>query len=262
MATKKTTRKTAKKSGAKKKATKKKVAKKKTSGKKASSRRSVRASGTSRAKKAAKKSSSPRKKKVAKKKAKKKVVRKKPTKAERRATHGTRRKPSHGGRERAKEILDYFDTGALKDKTEGEIVELKMAFLRAYAKRGIVRDGTIAAGISWGQYHRWRETDEGFNTGCKAAEAMAEDFLESEAHRRAVEGFDRPVIYQGEITDTYTDYSDTLMAMLLKGYKKDKYKDRKEHSTPPGQPLKLEAETKDSVVSSILGMITNKPDPE
>lgn len=186
---------------------------------------------------------------------------KRPTKAERKAGHSTRRKPFTGGVEARKEILSFFGSDDLSELTSKELAERQLAFLRAYANRGIVRDGCIAADMSRGAYMRQRETYEEFNVACKAAEEMAADRLEAEAHRRAFDGFEKPVIYQGEITDTYKEYSDSLMGMLMKGYKKDKYKERSEHSTPPGQPMQLEAETKESVVSSLLGMIVNKPDP-
>lgn len=90
---------------------------------------------------------------------------------------------------------------------------------------------------------------------------MAVDVIEEEAHRRAIDGFDRPVIYQGEITDTYKDYSDSLLTMLMKGNKPEKYKERTEHSGSVGRPMTLDQEDKESIVSSILGMIKNKPDP-
>jgi len=174
----------------------------------------------------------------------------------------TRRKSETGGRDAKKEILEFFGSEDVSSLSPAELRERKLTFLRAYANRGIVLDGCVAASTSWGTYTRWRDKDESFNEACKHAEMMAADRLEGEAFRRARDGYEKPVIYQGEITDTYTEYSDSLMSVLLKGAKKKKYADRTEHSTPPGQPMQLETETKDSVVSSILGMIENKPDPD
>lgn len=265
MAKKKTpTRKTTKKSGAKKKVAKKTTRKTKSQATKSSAAKKRKKAPPTRA------SSLPRAKKVGKKKkaTKKKVAKKtkkKVTAASRRAERKVRpqrRKPETGGRAAKHEILEFFGSEDVSKLTPEELKERKLSFLRAYANRGIVRDGCVAASTSWGTYQRWREKDEGFNMGCKHAEMLAADRLEAEAHRRAHDGYEKPVIYQGEITETYTEYSDSLMSVLMKGYKKDKYKDRSEHSTPVGKPMQLEAETKDSVVSSILGMITNKPDPD
>jgi hypothetical protein len=217
---------------ARKKTTKKKVTKRKPSASAASS--------TTRARKKA-----PTKKK------------RKVTKAERKATRPTRRKPQTNH----KEVKDYFQREDLA-LTPKLTAELKLVFCRAYAQRGIIREGTTAAGVSRRTYQRWRKEDEGFNEACMEAKQMAVDILESEAHRRAVEGFDRPVIYKGEVTETYRDYSDSLLSMLMRGNKPEKYKERTEHSGSVGRPMTLDAEDKEDVVASILGMIKNKPDPD
>jgi hypothetical protein len=188
--------------------------------------------------------------------AKKKVVRAKATKKERKATHSTRRKPQTNH----KEVKDYFQRED-RSLTPKLTAELKMVFCRAYAQRGIIREGTTASGVSRRTYLRWRKDDESFNEACMEAKQMAVDVIEEEAHRRAIDGFDRPVIYQGEITDTYKDYSDSLLTMLMKGNKPEKYKERTEHSGSVGRPMTLDQEDKESIVSSILGMIKNKPDP-
>lgn len=202
------------------------------------------------------------KKKVAKKKTAKKttrkVVRKKPTKKERRAAHPVYRKPQTNYRE-ARLFFGAKRTSA--DWTPELVEELKLTFLRVYATKGIIAAGLSAADVARSTYKRWREEDEAFNEACVEAEEMAADLLEMEARRRAEDGIDHPVIFKGEITDTYKQYSDTLMLALLKGVKPDKYKERKELSGSVGRPMTLDSETKESVVSSILGMIRSKPDP-
>lgn len=185
---------------------------------------------------------------------KKKVARKKPTKAERKATHGTRRKPT------APDMSMYRRDG--RKLTDTQVVEAKGTIVRSLAMKGNVREATDAAGISRTLAYAWRDKDEGFREAWDDSVNEAVDRMEREMWRRGIEGFDRPVIYQGEITDTYTDYSDSLLLTLIKGHRPEKYKERREHSTPPGQPMQLEAETKAGVVSSILGMITSKPDPD
>jgi hypothetical protein len=146
--------------------------------------------------------------------------------------------------------------------TDTQVVEAKGTIVRSLAMKGNVREATDAAGISRTLAYAWRDKDEGFREAWDDSVNEAVDRMEREMWRRGIEGFDRPVIYQGEITDTYTDYSDSLLLTLIKGHRPEKYKERREHSTPPGQPMQLEAETKAGVVSSILGMITSKPDPD
>lgn len=207
-----------------------------------------------RAKKSASKTSAPRRAKAKDSRAKK--VRKKPTKKERKATRSTRRKPETN----KEEIKDYFE---IEDRkwTPALTRELKMVFLRAFARHGIISDGTVAAGITYRTYYRWKRDDEVFNEDCKTAETMANDLMEREARRRAIDGFERPIIYQGEVTGEYTDFSDALLTTLMKGNKPEKYKERTQLSGSVGRPLTLDEETKEDVVSSILGMIKNKPDP-
>ena len=189
---------------------------------------------------------------------KKKVVRKKPTKQERRATHKVRRKPAQ---DVAKEVAAKYrlDTRKLSDE---EKHAAKLTIIRVLALKGSIREACHSSGIARSTFKDWRRKDDEFKKACEDALEDAADRIEEEAHRRAVDGFERPVIYKGEVVDTYTDYSDSLMSMLLRGNKKEKYKERTEHSGQIGRPMTLDEESKEDVVSSILGMIKNKPDPE
>lgn len=113
----------------------------------------------------------------------------------------------------------------------------KAAFLRAFAMRGIVLDGVTAAGVSRGTVKYWRESDEWFDALYEVALEEAGDRVEGEAMRRAVDGIDVPVIYQGMPTmteDAVTgekrvlttrQYSDPLLALILKARKPDQYRE-------------------------------------
>jgi hypothetical protein len=48
---------------------------------------------------------------------------------------------------------------------------------------------------------------------------------------------------------------------IVRGNRPEKYRERVEHSTPPGAPMQLNVEAKGNVIASILGMIKSKPDP-
>lgn len=80
--------------------------------------------------------------------------------------------------------------------------------------------------------------DEEFKLAWDAAKEAFLDDLEEEAHFRAYHGVDKPVIYQGEITDTYKEKSDTLLMFLLNGNRGHKFgKNRTELSGPGGEPI-------------------------
>lgn len=64
------------------------------------------------------------------------------------------------------------------------------------------------------------------------------DRLEDEAVRRAARGFERPVYQGGVMVGTETQYSDTLMALVLKGKRPALYNtERHELSGPGGGPV-------------------------
>lgn len=134
-------------------------------------------------------------------------------------------------------------------------MERRRLFLRAFALRGIVLDGCRAAGVSRSAVEHWRESSEWFDTMYAIAIEEAADRIEGEAFRRAVEGYDEPVIYQG-MTTTVIDkdtgeekqlvvrkYSDALLQTILKGARPEKYREnhKVEHSGAAGGVLVIPA---------------------
>jgi hypothetical protein len=74
-----------------------------------------------------------------------------------------------------------------------------------------------------------RKADPVFADAWDAAmETAMETVLEPEAIRRATEGVERTVYHDGQAVGVERHYSDTLLIFLLKGWKPDKYKDRRE----------------------------------
>ncbi len=63
---------------------------------------------------------------------------------------------------------------------------------------------------------------------------IACDRLEEEAWRRGHDGWLEPVFYQGEATGAIKRYSDTLLVLLLKAHRPEKYRERFENM---GNPL-------------------------
>ena len=116
-------------------------------------------------------------------------------------------------------------------------LERRRLFLRAFALRGIVLEGCKAAGVSRDAVYHWRETSEWFSTLYEIAIEEAADRIEAEAIRRAVDGYDEPVLSKGMPTPgvdpisgeqrqlTVRKYSDALMALVLKGARPEKYRD-------------------------------------
>ncbi len=111
-----------------------------------------------------------------------------------------------------------------------------ISFLRAFSRRGIILDGCTAVNVSRNAVLSWRDEDW-FEELYQAAALEACDSLEQEAHRRAVDGVDEPVIWQGmptivEDADTgdkrhltVKKYSDNLLVTLMKGNMPEKYRE-------------------------------------
>lgn len=73
---------------------------------------------------------------------------------------------------------------------------------------------------------RWAQADQ---AGTEA--------LEQEAFRRAVQGIEKGVYYQGVKCDSEREYSDALLMFLLKARAPEKYKDRYEVKHELGEEL-------------------------
>lgn len=110
-----------------------------------------------------------------------------------------------------------------------KVSEWAPVFIDALRETGNVTAAARAAGIDRSTAYRYRNKDTApareFAAAWDDALEEAIDSLEAEAWRRARDGVDHPVIYEGEITDTYKKYSDTLLIFLLKANRPQKYRD-------------------------------------
>ena len=102
----------------------------------------------------------------------------------------------------------------------------KRAFIAAYAECGTITKAAEIAGIARQTHYDWSKSDPSYARACEAAYEQAGERLEEEARRRAVEGVEKPVFYQGQQCGVVNEYSDTLLIFLLKGAKPEKYKER------------------------------------
>ncbi len=82
-----------------------------------------------------------------------------------------------------------------------------------------------AVDISRYTAYRWRKEIEAFRDAWDDAMKAGVTALEDEAHRRAFEGIDEPIVHQGVIMDTKKAYSDTLAIFLLKAHAPEKYRE-------------------------------------
>jgi hypothetical protein len=90
-------------------------------------------------------------------------------------------------------------------------------WLQAFSTTGSIGGACIETGISVPAVEAWDYRDVyGFKKRKAWAAQVALGDVEREIRRRAIEGVDKPVIYQGQITDTYKEYSDNLLMFRAK----------------------------------------------
>jgi hypothetical protein len=82
-----------------------------------------------------------------------------------------------------------------------------------------------------------RDDDSQFEAAWNDAIDEGIEAMEAEAMRRAVEGVDKPVFYQGDEVAVLREYSDTLLIFLLKAHRPDKYRENKIDLTTDGGPI-------------------------
>lgn len=104
----------------------------------------------------------------------------------------------------------------------------KAAFLTAYVECGTITHAVRAAKVSRQTHYVWLKKDPEYARDFAEAEQAAGEMLEREARRRAIEGVQEPIVYQGKVTATKLVYSDVLLMFLLKGAMPEKYRERQE----------------------------------
>lgn len=89
-------------------------------------------------------------------------------------------------------------------------------FFDTLATTGNVSRAARESGYKRQRVYEIRSADDAFSDSWDDALAEYESMLEAELMRRAVQGVDKPVIFRGEITNTFKEYSDTLLMFYLK----------------------------------------------
>ena len=114
-------------------------------------------------------------------------------------------------------------------------------FLAVLRETCNVAEAARAVGISRRTAYD-RRADAQFAIAWDEAEQEAADKLEREAWRRAVEGTQKPIVYKGDVTGHYLEYSDRMLELLLKAHRPERFGDKvkTEVSGPKGDPIKSE----------------------
>jgi hypothetical protein len=113
------------------------------------------------------------------------------------------------------------DAMANRTKATDRAREQFLAVLRTTCN---VSEACRACGFSRSCAYEHRNADPEFARAWDEAEQEAADRLEREAWRRAVEGVDKPITYQGEVVGYTKEYSDRMLELLLKAHRPEKFR--------------------------------------
>jgi hypothetical protein len=125
-----------------------------------------------------------------------------------------------------------------QDSTDERAPTWEKAFLSKLCKEGNVSAACRAAKIDRGTAYHRKNNNEAFAVRWQEALDEAADLLEAEAWRRAFKGVEEPVFQQKEQVGTIRKYSDTLMVLLLKAHKPERFRERTD-VTSAGGPITL-----------------------
>ena len=120
------------------------------------------------------------------------------------------------------------------------------AFLEAYSRLGTITAAAAEVGMSWRTHYDWLERPE-YVQEWEQAQTNYVERLEREADRRAVDGFEKGIYFQGNKVGSETWYSDNLLMFLLKGRRPEMYKDRQEITGAGGGPVQVQAVRADAL---------------
>jgi hypothetical protein len=166
-------------------------------------------------------------------------------------------------------------------------VDWRPIFLAALSQVPVVQRAAEIAGINRSTAQRLRKFDQEFADAWDAALEDGVDAAEQEAFRRAVTGFQEPVIDRGRLvyqvrrsvapdgTETFAavlddngqpvpltirKHSDALLALILKGRRKKLYSERTELTGADGDPLVADDAARSARIAQILAAAKQRQD--
>ena len=137
-----------------------------------------------------------------------------------------------------------------------------MPFLDHLRLSANISASASAVSISSSAAYSLRERDADFRASWDEALEDAYDMLEAEARRRAFEGVDEPVFYQGMECGVIRKYSDSLAQFLLKGYRRRKFGDKTEITGADGGALVIDDTARASRIAQLMALAANRKENE
>lgn len=117
------------------------------------------------------------------------------------------------------EAADRLVAELFPELTDPILKPTQQRFLTAYMQCGQVKRASREAHVDHRSHYVWLQNDPNYRAAYDRARIAAGDVAEDEAFRRAVQGWEEPVFYQGTEVGTVTRYDGMLLARILAAFK-------------------------------------------
>jgi Homeodomain-like domain len=148
-----------------------------------------------------------------------------------------------------------------RDTHEAAQANARAVFLTALAAGATIGKAAWMAGVSRRTVYNWRDTEAAFAAEWDDAYEDGTDVFEDEAHRRAVEGVERPVVAMGRLAKDddgnvlkVREFSDTLLLASLKRRRPDAWRERSTQDVNLKGDLVVES-PRERLASRIAGLV-------
>jgi hypothetical protein len=91
-------------------------------------------------------------------------------------------------------------------------------FLATYLEMWSIAEAAKRSGVSRAAHYKRLERDPRYREAFEDLQETIRDTIRDEIRRRAIDGWDEPVIYRGKKCDTIRKYSDRLLILLAKAH--------------------------------------------
>lgn len=116
-------------------------------------------------------------------------------------------------------------------------------FLTELAAHGMEHTAAAAAKTTVRAVRALAERDAEFAHAVEDALERSADVVEAEVRRRAIDGIDKGIYFQGELCATEKQYSDSLLQTLIKAKRRREFGDKTEVTGPGGGALVINIRT-------------------
>jgi hypothetical protein len=147
--------------------------------------------------------------------------------------------------------------------TADERKTAQKTFLDAFSMTANVRAACLKAGISRNTVYEWQEHDDTFSFQFKQATEDANDMIRAELFRRAVQGYDKPLVSMGKVVYGQDGkplnervYSDQLLSLLAKA-RLPEFKEKQQIDLN-AQITTLADQAKDELLADLSAMIASE----